>query len=83
MGIVLAPLGKDILRKGGHDDQDADGMLLLEIAQRAPGLSYQDMQAVFVSIMEQYGEDALYAIRNGYVKFEERPAGERPPEGAQ
>ncbi len=80
MGYVLSDLGQKIVRKGGHDDQDSDGQLILEILKRAPGLSKRDLEACFISIRTEYGEDALAAITSGHVRFEERPAGERPIE---
>lgn len=77
-GVTLTDFGKGIVRKGGHDDQDVDGMLILEIAKRAPGLSVEDMQRVFIACMEEYGENALAAVQEGYVKFAEVKAGTRP-----
>lgn len=78
MGYKLTPFGAGIVRKGGHDDQSPDDMLVLELVQRAPGLSINDMQALFVAVMEEYGEDALAAVRAGCVQFEEMPGGTRP-----
>lgn len=77
-GINLTDFGNSMVRRGGHDDQDEDGMLILEIAKRAPGLSKDDMQACFVAIRTEYGPDALAAIRSGHVQFEPVRAGTRP-----
>lgn len=79
-GVTLSEFGKSIVRKGGHDDQDDDGMLILELAQRLPGLSVGDLQKVFVAMRVQYGEEALQALREGYVVIEEARAGTRPEE---
>lgn len=76
-GLKLSPIGEDIVRRGGRDDQFPDDMLFLELLKRAPGLSKAEYQRCYVDIMLTYGEDSLFAIRNGYVKFEERPAGTR------
>lgn len=77
-GLKLNPIGEAIVRRGGADGIDNDGMLIHELIARAPGLSADEYQIMFVAIMEQYGEDALYAIRHGYVQFEEVRAGTRP-----
>jgi hypothetical protein len=69
-GWKLAPFGADILRKGGHDDASDDDMLIMEIVKRAPGLSKEELQQVFVACRLEYGEDALAAIKSGHVKFE-------------
>lgn len=81
MGLKLSPIGQDIVRKGGHDDASNDDMLFIELVARAPGLTKEEYGELFVAIMLEYGEDALFAIRNGYVQFEERPAGERTAPG--
>lgn len=77
MGFILSDFGNKIVRKGGHDCQDDDGMLILEILKRAPGLSKDDLQTCFVALRTEYGDDALAAITSGHVQFEKRPAGER------
>lgn len=77
-GIKLTDFGSRMLRRGGHDDQDDDGMLILEIAKRAPGLSKEDLQTCFIAIRTEYGEHALRAIQSGHVQFEEVRAGTRP-----
>jgi len=79
-GYVLSDLGSSIVRKGGHDFQDDDGQLVLEILKRAPGLSKRDLEACFIALRTEYGKDALAAIQSGHVVFEERPAGERTEE---
>lgn len=83
MGFILSPLGKNIVRRGGHDDSSDDDMLLLELAARAPGMSREEYQTCFVALRLEYGEDALHAIRSGYVKFEEVRGGTRPEETKQ
>jgi hypothetical protein len=77
-GITLTDFGNRMVRRGGHDDQDDDGMLILEIAKRAPGLSKEDLERCFVAARTEYGEDALHAIRSGHVQFKEVRAGTRP-----
>lgn len=77
MGMKLTPFGQSIIRRGGHDDQSDDDMLLLELMSRAPGMSKEDYQACFVALRLEYGEDALRAIQTGHVVFEERRGGER------
>jgi hypothetical protein len=78
MGYVLSDRGHSIVRKGGHDDVSDDDLVILEILKRAPGLSKRDLEACFISIISEYGNDALAAITSGHVRFEERPAGEWP-----
>ena len=82
MGIKLNDLGESIVRRGGHDDISDDELVFLELVKRAPGLSQEDYQKLFVALRMQCGEDALYALQNGHVTFEERPAGERSAEPA-
>lgn len=77
-GLVLSPIGEEIIKRGGHDRLDNDGMLITELVSRMPGLGPVELQAVFVAVMEEYGEDALIAVRRGYVKVEAAPAGARP-----
>lgn len=72
MGTSLNEKGELIVKRGGDDEQSQDDMLLLELIQRAPGMSPEDLQRCFVALLEEYGEDALHAIRSGHVKFEER-----------
>lgn len=81
VGLKLNAIGEEIVRRGGANGVDDDGMLIHEIAHRAPGLDLDDLEAVFVAIMVEYGEDALFAIRNGYVQFEVERAGVRPAQG--
>lgn len=78
MGLKLLPFGSNILRRGGHDDASNDDLLFLELVKRAPGLSKEDYGRLFVAIMEEYGENALAAIRSGHVQFEEVAPGTRP-----
>lgn len=74
----LSPLGKEIVRRGGSDGLISDDdMLVLELIKRMPGMTPMEYQQCFVDLRNQYGEEALYALRNGYVKIEERPGGER------
>lgn len=76
---AMRPLNEvelDILRRGGADGLSDDGMLLLELRHRAPGDSLEGYQAMFIALMENTNGDtkeALWAIRNGHVKFEARP----------
>jgi hypothetical protein len=72
VGVKLTDKGADILRRGGHDDQDDDGMLILELAKRMPGESPDGLQQIFVALRVQYGEDALHALKSGHVKMEPR-----------
>lgn len=76
-GYTLSPIGQNIDRRGGVDGETDDAALVREIVKRAPGLAREDLESCFIAIMMEYGEDALFAIRKGYVKFEERPGGER------
>lgn len=69
---VLTEKGRDIVKRGGADGLSDDDLLVLEIAQRAPGMSQQDMALCFVNLRIEYGEEALRAIRTGHVQFEER-----------
>jgi hypothetical protein len=70
--LSLNDFGKDIVRRGGHDDASDDDQLLMELMARAPGMTKEEYAQCFVALLEQYGEDALLAIRSGAVKFEER-----------
>jgi hypothetical protein len=74
MPLRLNRFGQDILSHGGHDDVSDDDLLLMELIQRAPGMSRDDYQRCFVALREEFGEDALRAIQTGHVKFEERAA---------
>lgn len=76
-GWKLTPIGERQVRRGGDDLSTEDDILLREIVARAPGLSQDDLRSCFIAILTEFGADALYAIRNGHVQFEERPAGER------
>lgn len=80
MGYTLSPFGKNIVRRGGHDDASDDDMLLLELMSHAPGMSQEEYKQCFIALRLEYGEDALQAIRSGYVKFEEVRGGTRPEE---
>ena len=67
--IRLGVRGEAILRKGGHDDASDDDMLIMEIAKRAPGLSKDDLEEIFVNARLEYGEDALRAVQSGHMQF--------------
>jgi hypothetical protein len=74
---VLTEKGRRIVKRGGADGFSDDDMLVLEISKRAPGMPVRDIEAFFVALRLEYGEDALHAIRNGHVKFERRsPSGQ-------
>jgi hypothetical protein len=68
----LTEKGTRILARGGDDTMDEEGMIILEILKRAPGMSKADLQACFVALRMEYGENTLDAIQSGHVKFEER-----------
>jgi hypothetical protein len=70
--LKLTRKGADILRRGGHDDLSDDDMLVLELAQRMPGESVAGLMQIFIALHEQYGEDALHALKSGHVKIEPR-----------
>jgi hypothetical protein len=72
VGVKLTDKGADILRRGGHDDASDDDILLLELIRRMPGESPAGLGQVFVALREQYGEDALHALKSGHVKIEAR-----------
>lgn len=69
---VLTEKGRKIVARGGADGQTDDDLLVLEIAQLCPGAPVADLQAIFVALRTEYGEDALRAIRTGHVKIEPR-----------
>lgn len=77
-GLKLTPFGEKIVRRGGHDDASDDDMLFLELTKRAPGLSPEDHKQCWIALRMEYGEDALAALQQGYVEFEEVRAGTRP-----
>jgi hypothetical protein len=72
---VLTEKGQRIVKRGGADGQTDDDLLVLEILNRAPGIPAADAQAFFVALRQEFGEDALHAIRNGHVKFAKRQDG--------
>lgn len=72
MGISLNDKGRKIVERGGHDDASDDDILLLELISRASGCSPDEYQTLFISLREQYGEDALKALRSGHVQFRAR-----------
>lgn len=78
MGYKLTPFGAGIVRRGGHDDQSDDDMLVIELIAAAPGMSRDDLQACFVAMRLEYGEDARRALATGHVQFEEVRGGTRP-----
>lgn len=70
--LRLTDKGARIISRGGADGLSDDDLLVLEIAERAPGMSREDLLKCFVSCRLEYGEDALRAIQSGHVKFEVR-----------
>ena len=68
----LTDKGARIVARGGQDGFSDDDMLVLEIAKRAPGASRDDIKAFFIALREEFGEEALRAIRTGHAVFEER-----------
>lgn len=72
MGIILSDKGAKNFKRGGAPADTSDDMLLREIVARAPGMEAEDYQICFVRLMEEYGEDALEAIRTGHVRFEKQ-----------
>jgi len=68
----LTEKGAHILRRGGANGVDEEGMIILEILKRAPGMSKADLQACFVALRMEYGEHALDAIQSGHCQFEAR-----------
>ena len=70
--LGLTDKGARILRRGGADHVDEEGMIILEILKRAPGMSKADLQTCFVTLRMEYGEHALEAIQSGHVQFESR-----------
>lgn len=69
---VLSEKGRQIVARGGADNQSDDDMLLLEIAAKMPGMAQADLAKVFVNLRLEYGEDARRALRDGHVQIEER-----------
>lgn len=69
--LHLSDAGKKIVRRGGGEADD-DAMVIMELMQRAPGQTLADYQTLFVALRMECGDDALYALRNGHVTFEER-----------
>lgn len=70
--VYLTDDGARVVHRGGDDAVNGEEMVLLEIVHRAPGMTRDDLQSCFIAIMQQYGADALKAIRSGHVKFEKR-----------
>ena len=70
--LGLTDKGARIIARGGDDTMDEEGMILLEILKRAPGISKADLQTCFVTLRMEYGEHALEAIQSGHVQFESR-----------
>ena len=64
--------GRRVLRRGGQDGVSDDTLLMLEIIERAPGMTEGDLRHCFIAAMEQYGSDALKAIRSGHIQFKPR-----------
>lgn len=73
--------GKQIVRRGGHDSFSDDAMLIAELLDRMPGMSVKEYEAAFVLLREQYGEEALPALKSGAVQIVEERAGYRTPQG--
>lgn len=72
--------GKSIVRRGGHDSFSDDSMLIAELIDRMPGMSFKEYEAAFVLVRETYGEDALKALRTGAVQIVQERAGHRTPQ---
>lgn len=70
--LRLSDKGARIVARGGADGASDDDLLVLEIAKRAPGAEKEDLQAFFVAIKLEYGDDSLRAIRSGHVQFSPR-----------
>lgn len=75
--ILTTPLeisdgGRNVLRRGGADNVSDDDLLVLEIISRAPGISPLEIQTFFLTLRNEFGEDALRAIRSGHAVFERR-----------
>lgn len=70
--IHLNDEGRRVLRRGGHDGVTDDTLLMLEIIERAPGMNEGDLRHCFIAAMDQYGSDALKAIRSGHIQFKAR-----------
>ena len=70
--INLNDAGRRVVDRGGQDGISDETMLLLEIIKRAPGMTQGDLRHCFITAMEQYGKDALKAIRSGHIKFQAR-----------
>jgi hypothetical protein len=68
----LTEKGARIISRGGADGVDEEGMIILEILKRAPGMSKADLQTCFVALRMEYGENALEAIQSGHVQIEPR-----------
>lgn len=71
-GVHLTTSATAILRRGGHDSLSDDQMLVMELAKLAPGMSPEDLQKCFIACRMEYGKDALAALREGYIRFDER-----------
>lgn len=71
-GVHLSTSAAAILRRGGHDSVSDDQMLLMELANRAPGMSQDDLRKCFIVCRMEYGDDALRAVRGGHVQFAKR-----------
>lgn len=69
---VLSEKGRQILARGGADNQSDDDMLVLEIAAKMPGMSQADLAKVFVNLRLEYGEEARRALADGHVQIEAR-----------
>lgn len=69
--LHLSEEGKRIVSRGGGEADD-DAMVIMELMNRAPGLTLPEYQELFVALRMECGGDALYALRNGHVTFVER-----------
>lgn len=70
--IYLTDEGRRVLNRKGDDSVSDDTMVMLELIDRAPGMNEGDLRLCFVSVVEQYGNDALKAIRSGHVQFQRK-----------
>lgn len=69
-GVFLTEEGRRVVERGGADGVSWDTMLILEVLKRAPNMDPDGLQRACMALMEQYGPDALDAIRTGHVQFE-------------
>ena len=77
MGLLLDANGQLIVKRGGDksleklDPLEADdSMLIMAIMAAAPNMHPEAYKQAFIALREEYGENALQAIREGHVQFE-------------